>query len=240
MSASKNYLFNQLWRQYRSGEKPTLNDVRRSIESDSPDSYKAKNYRGTVYNRLKRLTQSGNHMFRHDTSLPIETLLKNNIVLELDGLGNDTQNLVIESLLAKIYMYRKAQGHRGNGVRHVSVMDEGKQIFSRKKELNTKKGIPAIDQLTAKMREFGEGMIVADQESTKLTESILANTGSKILLPTGSHTQFTEIADSIGLNSEQREWAKEELKTGKAVIYNRGIGLAPSIFHCMLEIWRRM
>jgi len=68
---------------------------------------------------------------------------------------------------------------------------------------------------------------VADQEATKLTESIMANTATKILLPTGSHTQFKRVADSIGLNAEQREWAQQHLDTGRALVYNRGTGLNP-------------
>ena len=230
MSASKNYLFHQLWQQYRDidgEEHPTLRDLYRTVDSDSPNSYKQENYSDTVQNRLRRLTFSGSQMFQHREGIPIEKLLQNNVILELDGLGNDTHNLVIETLLAKIYLHRKAQQHQGNEVRHVSVLDEGKQVFSAKKEQNTKKDIPVIDQLTAKMREFGEALLVADQEATKLTESIMANTATKILLPTGSHTQFKRVADAIGLNSEQREWAKENLKTGYGLIYNRETGLQP-------------
>jgi hypothetical protein len=230
MSASKNYLFHQLWQQCRGrdeDEPPTLRDIHRSVENDSPDSYKQENYSDTVQNRLQRLTFSGSPMFQHETGIQLEKVLRRNTILELDGLGNDTQNLVIESLLAKIYHYRKARGERGNQLRHICLMDEGKQVFSAKKEANTKKDIPIIDQLTAKMREFGEGLLVADQEATKLTESIMANTSTKILLPTGSYTQFKRMADAIGLDNEQREWAQQELKTGRALVHNRGTGLAP-------------
>ena len=230
MSASKNYLFHQIWTEHRSQDQDehlTLRELYRSVENHSPSSYKQENYRDTVHNRLRRLTFSGKLMFQHQTGIPLETLLQNNVVLELDGLGNDIQNLVIETLLAKIYLYRKAHGQRGSGARHISVMDEGKQVFSGKKERNTKKDVPIIDQITAKFREFGEGLLVADQEATKLTESIMANTSSKILLPTGSCTQFKQMADAIGLNSEQREWAQQHLETGRALIYNQDTGLYP-------------
>jgi len=49
---------------------------------------------------------------------------------------------------------------------------KAKQVFSIYKERQDAAGIPPIDDLTAKLREFGEGLIVGDQEASKLTNSI--------------------------------------------------------------------
>ena len=86
------------------------------------------------------------------------------VVFEFDGLSRDVQNFLMEILFAGVYEYRMASGDRGDELRHVFLLDEGKQVFSVYKERQDAAGIPEIDQLTAKMREFGEGLIVGDQE----------------------------------------------------------------------------
>ncbi len=88
-------------------------------------------------------------------------------------------------LFAYVFEYWLAQTHRSGRLRHVFVLDEGKRVFSAYKERQEAAGLPVIDELTAQLREFGEGLIVANQEATKLTESLKANTYTKILLATG-------------------------------------------------------
>jgi len=71
--------------------------------------------------------------------------------------------------------------------------------------------------LTARMREFGEGLVVGDQEASKLTDSIKANTYTKVLLPMGDRKQFDALAGSMNLSERQREFASE-LGVGEAVV----------------------
>ena len=85
------------------------------------------------------------------------------------------------------------------------------------KERQDASGIPEIDELTAKMREFGEGLVVADQEASKLTDSIKANTYTKILLPIGDRKQFNAISDSMSLSERQANFA-QKLGIGEAVV----------------------
>jgi hypothetical protein len=99
----------------------------------------------------------------------------------------------------------------------VFAVDEAKQVFSVYKERQDAAGIPAIDELTAKMREFGEGLIVADQEASKLTDSIKANTYTKALLSTGDRKQFKAMAESLNLSDRQQAVA-QQLDVGEAVL----------------------
>ncbi|MFB1065036.1 hypothetical protein [Natrinema sp. H-ect4] len=119
--------------------------------------------------------------------------------------------------MAAVYEYRLAQAHRSEDLNHVFVLDEAKQVFSVYKERQSESGIPAVDELTAKMREFGEGLIVADQEASKLTDSIKANTYTKLLLSTGDRKQFTAVAESMNLTQRQTN-AAQDLGIGEAVI----------------------
>lgn len=67
------------------------------------------------------------------------------------------------------------------------------------------------------MREFGEGLVAADQEASKLTDSIKANTKTKVLLATGDHKEFQAITESMKFSDLQKEWAKT-LDTGQGLI----------------------
>lgn len=47
------------------------------------------------------------------------------------------------------------------------------------------------------------------------------------MLPTTNYTPLSTIADSIGLNEEQRDWARQNLETENAIIYDRKTGFSP-------------
>jgi DNA-binding MarR family transcriptional regulator len=132
----------------------------------------------------------------------------------------------MEILLAYVYEFRMAQNHRGEGLRHLFFLDEGKRVFSVYKERQDASGIPEVDELTAKMREFGEGLVVADQEAGKLTDSIKANTFTKLLLPTAGRKQFEAMTDAMDLSERQAEFA-QNLEIGEAVVQVGSRDLVP-------------
>lgn len=222
LSGSKNYLLKRLVDLYQShndtGSWPTLETLHHAIEEDTMNyMQKSSNYRETVLNRLDGVLLSSDDMFTASEGLVQPSLLEENVVFELDGLTNDTQNFLMELLFAYVYEYRLAQAQRGGGLRHIFFLDEGKRVFSVYKERQDAAGMPTIDELTAKMREFGEGLVVADQEPGKLTDSIKANTEVKILLSMGERTQFKEMAESMHLTRRQQDQAKQ-LGTGQAIV----------------------
>lgn len=90
-------------------------------------------------------------------------------------------------------------------------------MFSIYKERRGASGLPTIDELTAKMREFEEGLVVADQEATKLTDSIKANTATKLMLAIGDANQFQEITAAMHLSDRQKGIARL-LVTGQAIV----------------------
>ena len=228
MSASRNFFLRELNDTYRKKDQPTMGDLRRTINRtrNGLDSYKKQQYCDTVLNRIDMLTFAAQTMFETESPFPLEKLLKQNIVIELDGLNSDAQALIAETLLTQTFLHRKNNGMRNKGLQHIFLMDEGKHIFSQEKADKTP-GIPAVDMAAAQFREFGEGLIVTDQEPSKLSESIKANTATKYMLPTGSNKQFQEAASALKLTDEQKEYARRKLDTGKPLVYNRSTGLAP-------------
>jgi len=178
---------------------------------------KQSDYRDTLLNRLEAMNLLAGTVFDCSQGFSVEELLQRDVVFEFDGLSRDVQNFLMEILFAYVYEYRLAQNQRDTGLNHVFFLDEGKRVFSVYKERREASGIPEIDELTAKMREFGEGLVVADQEASKLTESIRANTYTKFLLSTGSRKQFDAVASSMNLSERQREFA-QDLEIGEAVV----------------------
>lgn len=226
LSGSKNYLLKKVIELYRlyglfdclDGPYPSLHELQLLIEKDGINYVRtASNYRDRLLNRLEALNLVAGTVFDCSTGYSLDELLEKDVVFEFDGLSRDVQNFLMEILFASVYEYRLGSGQRGDRLRHVFVLDEGKQVFSVYKERQDAAGIPEIDQLTAKMREFGEGLIVGDQEASKLTDSIKANTYTKVLLPTGDQKQFLALAESMNLSQRQMEFASE-LDVGEAVI----------------------
>lgn len=226
LSGSKNHLLKKIIELYRlyglfdwvSEPFPSLHELQRLIEVEKINFVRtSSDYRDRLLNRLEAMNLTAGTVFDCNQGYAIEQLLQRNVVFEFDGLSRDVQNFVMEILFAYVYEYRLAQTQRGNQLRHIFFLDEGKRVFSVYKERQEASGIPEIDELTAKMREFGEGLVVADQEASKLTDSIKANTYTKVLLPTGDQKQFTAITKSMNLSERQRKFASK-LDVGEAII----------------------
>ena len=195
---------------------PTLLELRNYIQKRSVHPQRQA-FQNRIRTSIGRLLRDTPHTFNVQQGYSLEDLLERNVVFEFEGLKTWTQNFLMEILIAWIYEYRKAQNHRGGGVRHVTFLDEAKKIFSAYKEQQVASGLPEIDDKIAKLREFEESLIAADQEANKLTDSIKANTYTKILLATGDAKEFKSIAESLKMDGLQKRWAKQ-LGVGQAVI----------------------
>ncbi|EMA15190.1 putative ATP-binding protein [Haloarcula marismortui ATCC 33800] len=226
LSGSKNYLMKktvELYQLYNLFDRvsepyPSLHELELLIERDGINFVrKQSDYRDTLLNRLESMNLVSGTVFDCSQGYSISELLRQDVVFEFDGLSRDVQNFLMEALFAYVYEYRVAQNHRSQGLNHVFFLDEGKRVFSVYKERQDASGIPEIDELTAKMREFGEGLVVADQEASKLTDSIKANTYTKALLPTAGTKQFNAMAEAMNLSERQSEFA-QSLGIGEAVI----------------------
>ncbi len=95
-----------------------------------------------------------------------------------------------------LYEFRKNEGKREE-FKHALVIEEGHHILSQKKE--HVEGVETIMETSLRqIREFGEAVIVIDQEPTKLSHSIKANTYSKIIFNLGNGKDVTEISECAG------------------------------------------
>lgn len=231
LSGSKNYILThivQLYKEYnlfrdRSPPYPSLFDLIDLIKSDTVNFVrKQSNYRDTVLNRLEPMTTVTGPIFDCSTGYDLQDLMERNIVVfEFGGLNRDIQNFIQEILFAWLYEYLFQNGERNGELKLLLIWDEAKQAFSYKKEQSDAAGIPEMDDLTARAREFGLGIMAADQEATKLTDSLKANTDTKILLPVKDQKQFRSIADSMQLTDIQRGYV-QRLEVGQALVQHAG------------------
>lgn len=145
----------------------------------------------------------------------IEQILNKNIIIEMDNLASIEKIFFIEALLLWIYEYRKLHGKREK-FKHCIVIEEAHHVLSKKKEHSA--GEETIIELIIKMiREFGEGIIVIDQEPNKVSDSIKANTNCKICFTLGNGKDISDISKAMNLTQEQRRYI-DKLKTGHAIV----------------------
>ena len=126
----------------------------------------------------------------------MEDLLNKQIVLELDGLMIEYQTFLATLIFHWIFTYRLNLAERGD-LKHLLLFDEAKRLFSL--------GIPLIGQLVSQAREFGQGLILADQMPSCLDYATHANVYTTITLNLAASRDINAISSAMGLNSEQKQ-----------------------------------
>jgi len=144
-----------------------------------------------------------------------EQLLKENVVIEMDNLANVEKVFFIESFLLWLYEYRKLEGKREK-FKHAIILEEAHHVLSGAKEI--KYGEETIIETVIRMiREYGQSMVVIDQEPGKLSRSIIANTNCKICFNLGNGIDIGVIARSMSLEKEE-EKSIDKLKVGHTIV----------------------
>ena len=154
-----------------------------------------------------------------DKAFGYKFLLNNNVVLELDALSDSDKIFFIEAMILWLYEFRKNEGKREH-FKHALVIEEAHHILSHKKE-NIEGAETIIETCLRQIREFGEAIIVIDQEPVKLSNSIKANTYCKITFNLGNGKDIYEVSHSMGLNEEESNYINL-LDTGYAIVSLKG------------------
>ncbi|MEZ5359839.1 MAG: DUF87 domain-containing protein [Candidatus Zixiibacteriota bacterium] len=145
----------------------------------------------------------------------IEELLNKNVILEMDNLATIEKIFLIESLLLWIYHYRKNESKR-EVFKHAIIIEEAHHILSGQKELALGEET-IMESVIRIIREFGESVIAIDQEPSKISNSILANTNCKICFNLGNGKDIDTMAKCLSLNSEEKS-SIDQLKVGHAIV----------------------
>jgi len=150
---------------------------------------------------------------------PLATLLKENVILELDALTNSDKTFFIEALLLWIHHYRLSEGAR-EVFKHAIVIEEAHHILLRKKQEMT--GTEAItDIILREIRELGESIILIDQHPSLISMPALGNTYTTICFGLKHRADMQMIAESLLLEREQVDFLGQ-LETGTAIVKLQG------------------
>jgi energy-coupling factor transporter ATP-binding protein EcfA2 len=186
---------------------PTMLDFYDSLQMYKPaaKSWRELNFWESAVNRTRECLISYDEAFDCDRGFSIEDLLENNVVLELEGLVTENQDFLMTIILRWVFQYRINRSER-NGLRHIFLFDEGKRAYNRKKEFDEKLGTSEIAQFTSTIREFGEGLVVADQIPAELGESIKSNVYTMICMSQSGIRNIMDMGRSMSLNKNQSDY----------------------------------
>jgi type IV secretory pathway VirB4 component len=214
---------NRLYKEYnvftnKAHPYPSLEDFARLVKSDAINVGRASaSYKDRTYWRLKPVLTSVGQLFDCSVGYTVDNLKDENVVFEIGGLNRNLQRFIQQILYAKTFEHLLANNRRDEGLQLVFFVDEAKQLFSVYLEMQEASGIPEIDDLMARSRQLGLSTIAADQEATKLTDSLKSNTDTKILLPVNDRENLESIAKSMYLNTIQKKYLRT-LDAGQAII----------------------
>jgi len=163
------------------------------------------------FGEMDRVLNRGNY--------PIGEILKRNVILEVDALTDSAKVFLTESLLLWIHHYRMAEGKRET-CKHVCIIEEAHHILSRK--LQWMSGTETItDILLREIREFGESLIIIDQDPSLLSIPALGNTYTTICLNLKERNDVNVMASILNLNHDEKEFLTK-LEVGQGIVKLQG------------------
>ncbi len=199
---------------------PTLMDLhnfllRKLKDKNSSESTKGKV--GTCLNITNAMIKRVGKCVNVSSGFPLDELLKRSVVWELNGLSQDLQSWFLNILLNWIFTYRIAKAERGS-LRNVVIFDEAKMVYGKEKEiLGKSSGVNFMKQRTTQIRDFGVGLIIADQIPSTLSDFIKANVHTMICLHLTYGRDINEMKSAMGVNDEQSIEIRR-LKVGEGIV----------------------
>jgi hypothetical protein len=198
---------------------PTFQDVQKSLESIKVKGRSAQWMDSTIRTLGVLCFGQFSRVLNTDKNSPVEELLKENAIFELDSLTNSDKTFFIEALLLWIHHYRMSEGNRET-FKHAIIIEEAHHILLRKKQEMT--GEEAVtDIILREIRELGESIILIDQHPSLISMPALGNTYTTICMNLKHKADMRTISDSLLLDSEQVDFLGQ-LEVGTAIVKLQG------------------
>lgn len=149
----------------------------------------------------------------------IDQLLEKNVVLEVDPLTDSAKIFLTEALLLWIHHYRMAEGKREEW-KHTTVIEEAHHILSRKLQMIS--GTETItDIILREIREFGESLIIVDQDPSLLSVPALGNTYTTVCLNLKAGNDINVMRSVLNLDFQDKGFLSK-LGVGQAIVKLQG------------------
>lgn len=213
---------------------PTLSDVQRqalaAVDAIGYGREVRDNVQGFVRVRIDSLRQGTPGLFfEGGHPLDIESLLEDNVVFEIEDLGDDRDKaFFIGNLLIRLFevlRLRESAGAAGGPLRHVTVIEEAHRLLANVEEGSSiGQAVTMFANLLAEVRAYGEGIIVAEQIPAKIIPDVVKNSAVKVMhrLPSADDRDF--VGATMNLTVEQSETVVS-LPPGVAVAHVDGMDL---------------
>lgn len=222
---------------------PTMQELKDEIaryveEELKYDGEVAGNVKTAIKVRLENLC-GGAKGFTFNTNeyLDFATLLEKNVVVELEGLADDSDKAFSVGLLVIfINEYRQIakeiSGNQKTELKHLLVIEEAHRLLKNVDTERTTeasgnpkgKAVEHFTNMIAEMRSYGQGVIVAEQIPTKLAPDIIKNSSTKIVQRIVSMDDQKVIANTIGI-TENDALQLGTLESGFAFCHKEGMSL---------------
>ena len=161
-------------------------------------------------------------------SFPISEILKKNVVIELEDIGDDdVKAFIISMLLIQLVELRRQEEDCQLGVKHLLLIEEAhrllKNVQSGSGETADPRGaaVEFFCNLLAELRSKGQGFLIADQIPSKLAPDLIKNTNIKIVHRTVDKEDRELMGGAMHMTEEQTDYLSS-LKMGEAAVYSEG------------------
>ena len=179
------------------------------------------NVSSALYVRINAL--AGFRFLQGAGKLPVEEILGRNTLIRFDGLDMLPDKCAFANfVLININEHLRAAG-TFHGLRQVIILDEAHNFLLNPTGINNSAAAVSefFGNLLSEIREYGVGMVVADQRVSILNQSVVENTGIKILHAMSSAEDEQIAAGALKLTEYQRQLF-QTLAAGQAIVSIRG------------------
>jgi len=211
----KRVLENTIHNYRYAGEKePNLVALAKLLEKAEIKSYYDIETKMALIRRIKPLTEGqARKAFVGKTSLPIDTILRKNVIVELGGLRETKLRQIYSQLLLKqIYDYRILEGPQS--LKHIIVIEEASYIVPYRRDFEK----PTIaERMVNEMRKFGESIILVTQFPSQIPKDTIKNAGLLLIHRIAGQEDLRILQSILPLSISQIDYLKR-LDKGVCVV----------------------
>jgi len=138
--------------------------------------------------RLVSLIEQNSNIYDTVHTIPIEDLLRNPTVVELNAINNKEQKSLIMALLLILFCVYTKNNVSGDGkLKNILLIDEAHVLLGKGRGITVDGAdsqgstVETLEDLIKEIRAYGTGIIVADQSPTSVGREIVANTDVKVI-----------------------------------------------------------
>jgi uncharacterized protein len=209
---------------------PTLSDLQRSasavVEGIGYGAKMMADVRGFVDVRIGSLcTGTPGRFFQGGHPLDVESLLRQNVVVELEGVTDDQDKaFLIGAFIVRIVEHlRVRHGDTGaDALKHVLVVEEAHRLLKNVEEGPAAAAVELFASMLAEIRAYGEGILVVEQIPAKVSVDVIKNTALKIVHRLPASDDRDAVGGTMNLTEEQSQFVVS-LSPGVAAISADGM-----------------